>query len=92
MPAPPRPNGRMLTVKQLPERLYNLIHTLPRGTRRTVLVALLSAAADYRAKEGKDWWNNVIGKNVKLVTSGHIRPGSGKTRKPRAAEVAGADD
>lgn len=42
----PRPNGRILTVKQLDKRSYAAIHSLPHGRRGPVLKALLKAWAD----------------------------------------------
>lgn len=48
-------NGRVLTVKNLSESSYMVIHTLPRGTRESTMKALLKMAVAARKKLGADW-------------------------------------
>jgi hypothetical protein len=48
-----RPNGRMLTVKQLDRKSYDAVHSLPRGQRGPALKTLLSALAKFRAGAGE---------------------------------------
>lgn len=43
--APRSKNGRVLTVKHLPERTYQAYHNLPHGTRAKMLAAVLTAGA-----------------------------------------------
>lgn len=53
-----KPNGRILTAKQLSERAYNAVHRLPRGYRGPALHALLEALADFAATN-KKWYIDV---------------------------------
>lgn len=55
---PRKPNGRILTAKQLSKRAYKVIHLLPRGYRGPALHALLEALADFAATN-KKWYIDV---------------------------------
>lgn len=55
---PRKPNGRILTVKQLSARAYAAVHDLPRGFRGPAMHLLLDGLADFAAKNRK-WYVDV---------------------------------
>lgn len=63
----PSKNGRVLTVKQLPERDYQTVHKAPHGCRQDLLKGMLSALSDFALKEGEGFHADIIAKRVKLV-------------------------
>lgn len=61
-------NGRVLTAKSLPEKSYQVIHSLPFGTRQAVLHALIGLAVPYAAAKGEQWYLKLLdGKSRKIV-------------------------
>lgn len=60
-------NGRVLTAKHLPENVYLAVHKAPHGTRQDILKGILSALADFAAKEGDGWHVAVMAGKTKLV-------------------------
>ena len=62
-------NGRVLTAKDLPERTYQAIHSLPHGVRQKTLQGLLKAAAVYAKTAGPDWYADVLAGKIELVRS-----------------------
>lgn len=75
-----RKNGRVLTVKQLDEIPYNLIHDLPRGYRGDVIKSLLNAAVLFMASSDENWYKRIIAGEVTLVETNHHRRSGKKTR------------
>ena len=68
MPTPRKPNGRILTVKQLSERAYGVIHNIPRGYRGPAMHLLLEGLADFAAKNRK-WYTNVRSNDRRIEIS-----------------------
>jgi len=63
----PSKNGRVLTVKQLPEKDYQTVHKAPHGCRQDILKNLLSALTTFALNEGIGWHADIIAKRVKIV-------------------------
>lgn len=59
--------GSVLTVKNLPQRAYQAIHTLPRGFRNACLLALLDAVADL-AEQDEHWYKRAVANGLKVRT------------------------
>lgn len=75
-----RPNGRILTAKNLSKRAYASIHSLPRGTRAAALHALIEAAASYAAQRGGNWYRDIIDGNLILTQGRRNKAGVAVTK------------
>jgi hypothetical protein len=70
----PSENGRVLTVKQVPEEVYQTFHNLPHGVRQLTMEAALLLVADFAEQFGPGWHVELLAKTVELV----MKPSSRK--------------
>lgn len=77
-PPPSSKNGRVLTVKNLPEEVYQAFHCLPHGVRQLTMEAVLLNAVGFAENFGPGWHMEFLAKHVTLSSAS-------TARKPRKA-------
>ena len=66
---PPSKNGRVLTVKNLPEEVYQAFHCLPHGVRQLTMEAVLLNAVEFANTFGPGWHAEFLARHVRLASS-----------------------
>lgn len=59
-------SGRVLTAKNLSERSYQAIHTIPHGKRQKVMQKIIALAADAKKVIGPDWYEALLSGDMSL--------------------------